>query len=78
MSYCEEQQERSVHRIAARLLGTDSGLLHHDLYETLTLADNRVRRASRHDGGQLRSRQVVAAIIAAWEMTHLNERVVGE
>ncbi len=66
---------RPAHRLAAQMLLTDPGLLHHDLVATLTLADDRVQHVS---DGWIRSHQTVAAIIAAWEMTHPHESAVCE
>ncbi len=57
--YSEAQEK------AAKCLGgmdADAGLLHYQLAKEINNAD----RMCRNAGGSLRSRQVIAAIIAAW------------
>ena len=63
--------------IAAHMLGGDdgtAGLLHYDLHSDLEVANLRCRRV----GGRLRSRQVIASIILAWEYAHPGEAVYGD
>lgn len=63
--------------IAAEMLGGPDGwqgLLHGDLKSDFQIADMRCRNA----GGQLTSRQAIAAIICAWEHANPGKRAYGE
>ena len=63
--------------IAAMMIGgprVGSGQLHYDLYNTISRATELVSQA----GGELRSRQAIAAIIASWEMANPGVSPIGE
>jgi hypothetical protein len=51
----------------------DGGLLHYDLYQRIERAALLTERL----GGRLFSRQVIAAIIASWEMANPNANPLG-
>jgi hypothetical protein len=52
----------------------DAGLLHHDLYDLLSNIDVRADLL----GGELVSRQVIAAVIEFWKRMNPGEKPLGE
>ena len=70
-------EENKALEIAEKMLtgrdGGSGGILHFNLYDTIVDADELVRKA----GGELRSRQAIAAIIACWKMMNPGVNPVG-
>ncbi len=60
--------------IAASMFGGDPGLLNYKLCESLS----EVARLTEVAGGDLRSRQVIAAIVVDWLRRNPDKRVYGE
>jgi hypothetical protein len=65
----------TAHEIAAEMLNLPADqmrAMNRKLYDTITRAEWMIHNA----GGELSSRQSIAAIIIAWELAHSNERAV--
>ena len=69
--------DRECHRIAARMVCgsrlAQPGLLHHDLYDTLTTIDELCDRCDE----KLVSRQIIAAVILQWQKDNVDSNPYG-